>query len=224
MKKTKLPVAWIIFLAAVCALAATVLQSARKAEQEFPMAGKNVSQLDTEQILTHIRKAQRCGKNTAFYVNGDNFELQLTADFELTDGGTVRFFYPEGNTTYSAQLRIHPDSGKFFVTERGEWAEQQSVYQLTDYLDALKFLPQAEIGARYPDAQGYLVMLTEGGTPEDFEDVLTYGKDGAGEIDGWQIHLLLIPRYEKAETDAEDTEDAAAGTQWLHLFYENAAA
>ncbi|MEI3078901.1 MAG: hypothetical protein V8T00_06280 [Oscillospiraceae bacterium] len=36
MKKTKLPVAWIIFLAAVCALAATVLQSARKAEQEFP--------------------------------------------------------------------------------------------------------------------------------------------------------------------------------------------
>ena len=49
-------------------------------------------------------------------------------------------------------------------------------------------------------------------------------KDGAGEIDGWQIHLLLIPRYEKAETDAEGTEDAAAGTQRLHLFYENAAA
>ena len=121
MKKTKLPVAWIIFLAAVCALAATVLQSVRKAEQEFPMAGKNVSQLDTEQILTHIRKAQRCGKNTAFYVNGDNFELQLTADFELTDGGTVRFFYPEGNTTYSAQLRIFSDSGKFFVTQRSEW-------------------------------------------------------------------------------------------------------
>ena len=62
MKKTKLPVAWIIFLAAVCALAATVLQSARKAEQEFLMAGKNVSQLDTEQILTHIRNflGKRC--------------------------------------------------------------------------------------------------------------------------------------------------------------------
>ena len=106
MKKIKLPVAWIIFLAAVCALAATVLQSARKAEQKFPMTGKNISQLDTEQILTHIRKAQRCGKNTAFYVNGDNFDLQLTTDFDLTDGGAVRFFYPEGNITYSAQLRI----------------------------------------------------------------------------------------------------------------------
>ena len=128
MKKIKLPVAWIIFLATVCALAATVLQSARKAEQKFPMAGKNASQLDTEQILTHIRKAQRCGKNTAFYVNGDNFELQLTADFDLTDGGAVRFFYPDGKTTYSAQLRIFSDAGKFFVTQSGEWTQWQTIW------------------------------------------------------------------------------------------------
>ena len=38
------------------------------------------------------------------------------------------------------------------------------------------------------------------------------------------FELLLIPRDEKAETDAEGTEDAVAGTQRLHLFYENAAA
>ena len=35
---------------------------------------------------------------------------------------------------------------------------------------------------------------------------------------------VLPAFYEKAETDAEGTEDAAAGTQRLHLFYENAAA
>ena len=58
MKKTKLPVAWLIFLAAVCALAATVLQSAGRRSRDFSMAGKNVSRLDTEQILTHIRKAR----------------------------------------------------------------------------------------------------------------------------------------------------------------------
>ena len=67
------------------------------------------------------------------------------------------------------------------------------------------------------------MVLTEGGTPEDFADVLTYGKDGAEEIGGWQIHLLLIPRYEKAQTDAQGAEDASTGTQRLHLFYENAA-
>lgn len=219
MKKTKLPVAWIIFLAAVCALAATVLQSARKTEQEFPMAGKNVSQLDTEQILTHIRKAQRCGKNTAFYVNGDNFELQLTADFELTDGGTVRFFYPDGKTTYSAQLRIFSDSGKFFVTQRSEWTQQQTQYQLADYLDALKYLPQAEIRARFPDAEGFYVSLTEEGTPEDYEDTLTYRANGTGEISGWQIHLALTPRQEHLQMGEEAASAQEAKT--LHLFYEN---
>ena len=219
MKKIKLPVAWIIFLAAVCALAATVLQSARKVEQKFPMTGKNISQLDTEQILTHIRKAQRCGKNTAFYVNGDNFDLQLTTDFDLTDGGAVRFFYPEGNITYSAQLRIFSDTGKFFVTQRSEWVRQQTQYQLADYLDALKYLPQAEIRARFPDAEGFYVSLTEEGAPEEYEDTLPYRASGAGEISGWQIHLALTPRQEHLQMGEEAASVQEAKT--LHLFYEN---
>ena len=219
MKKIKLPVAWIIFLAAVCALAATVLQSARKAEQEFPMAGKNVSQLDTEQIISHVKKTQKCRKNMDLYVNGDNFDLQLTADFDLTDGGAVRFFYPDGKTTYSAQLRIFSDSGKFFVTQRSEWAQQQTQYQLADYLDALKYLPQAEIRARFPDAEGFYVSLTEEGAPEDYEDTLTYRANGAGEISGWQIHLALTPRQEHLQMGEEAASAQEAKT--LHLFYEN---
>ena len=219
MKKIKLPVAWIIFLAAVCALAATVLQSARKAEQEFPMAGKNVSQLDTEQIISHVKKTQKCRKNMDLYVNGDNFDLQLTADFDLTDGGAVRFFYPDGKTTYSAQLRIFSDSGKFFVTQRSEWTQQQTQYQLADYLDALKYLPQAEIRAHFPDAEGFYVSLTEEGTPEDYEDTLTYRANGAGEISGWQIHLALTPRQEHLQMGEEAASAQEAKT--LHLFYEN---
>ena len=219
MKKTKLPVAWIIFLAAVCALAATVLQSARKAEQEFPMAGKNVSQLDTEQIISHVQKTQKCRKNTDLYVNGDNFDLQLTADFDLTDGGAVRFFYPDGKTTYSAQLRIFSDSGKFFVTQRSEWTQQQTQYQLADYVDALKYLPQAEIRARFPDAEGFYVSLTEEGAPEDYEDTLTYRASGAGEISAWQIHLALTPRQEHLQMGEEAASAQEAKT--LHLFYEN---
>ena len=219
MKKIKLPLAWIIFLAAVCALAATVLQSARKAEQEFPMAGKNVSQLDTEQIISHVKKTQKCRKNMDLYVNGDNFDLQLTADFDLTDGGAVRFFYPDGKTTYSAQLRIFSDSGKFFVTQRSEWAQQQTQYQLADYLDALKYLPQAEIRAHFPDAEGFYISLTEEGTPENYEDALTYRASGAGEISGWQIHLALTPRQEHLQMGEEAASAQEAKT--LHLFYEN---
>ena len=219
MKKIKLPVAWIIFLAAVCALAATVLQSARKAEQEFSMTGKNISQLDTEQIISHVKKTQKCRKNTDLYVNGDNFDLQLTADFDLTDGGAVRFFYPDGKTTYSAQLRIFSDSGKFFVTQRSEWTQQQTQYQLADYLDALKYLPQAENRARFPDAEGFYVSLTEEGAPEDYEDTLTYRANGTGEISGWQIHLALTPRQEHLQMGEEAASAQEAKT--LHLFYEN---
>ena len=219
MKKIKLPVAWIIFLAAVCALAATVLQSARKAEQEFSMTGKNISQLDTEQIISHVKKTQKCRKNTDLYVNGDNFDLQLTTDFDLTDGGAVRFFYPDGKTTYSAQLRIFSDSGKFFVTQRSEWTQQQTQYQLADYLDALKYLPQAEIRARFPDAEGFYVSLTEEGAPEDYEDTLTYRANGTGEISGWQIHLALTPRQEHLQMGEKAASAQEAKT--LHLFYEN---
>ena len=222
MKKIRFPIVWILLLAAVCALAAALAKNIKWVRQEFPMDGSNVSQLDTAQIAEKIAKTQKLKNSEALYVNWDNFELRLTKDFDFEDSGTIRFFYYDKWDVYSAQLRIHSDSGKFFVTERGEWTDHNSVYQLTDYLDALKYLPQAQIQARYPDAQGYLVMLTEEGTPEDFEDVLTYRAGGAGEIDGWQIHLLLIPRYENAETDAESAADASTGTQRLHLFYENA--
>ena len=224
MKKIKFPIVWILLLAAICALTAALAKNIKWVRQEFPMDGNNVSQLDSAQIAGKIAKTQKLKNSEALYANADNFELRLTKDFDFENGGTIRFFYYDKWDVYSAQLRIFSDSGKFFVTERGKWAEQQSIYQLTDYLDALKYLPQAQIQTLYPDAQGYLVMLTEEGTPEDFEDVLTYRAGGAGEIDGWQIHLLLIPRYEKAETDAESTEDAAAGARRLHLFYENAAA
>lgn len=185
----------------------------------IPDGRENVSQLDTEQIISHVKKTQKCRKNMDLYVNGDNFDLQLTADFDLTDGGAVRFFYPDGKTTYSAQLRIFSDSGKFFVTQRSEWTQQQTQYQLADYLDALKYLPQAEIRAHFPDAEGFYISLTEEGTPENYEDALTYRASGAGEISGWQIHLALTPRQEHLQMGEEAASAQEAKT--LHLFYEN---
>ena len=105
------------------------------------------------------------------------------------------------------------------MTQRSEWARQQTQYQLADYLDALKYLPQAEIRARFPDAEGFYVSLTEEGAPEDYEDTLTYRASGAGEISGWQIHLALTPRQEHLQMGEEAASVQEAKT--LHLFYEN---
>lgn len=219
MKKIKFPIVWILLLAAICALTAALAKNIKWVRQEFPMDGSNVSQLDSAQIAGKIAKTQKLKNREALYVNADNFELRLTKNFDFENRGTIRFFYYDKWDVYSAQLRIHPDSGKFFVTERGEWAEQQSVYQLTDYLDALKYLPQAEIRARFPDAEGFYVSLTEEGAPEDYEDTLTYRASGAGEISGWQIHLALTPRQEHLQMGEEAASAQEAKT--LHLFYEN---
>ena len=219
MKKIKFPIVWILLLAAICALTAALAKNIKWVRQEFPMDGSNVSQLDSAQIAGKIAKTQKLKNSEALYVNADNFELRLTKNFDFENRGTIRFFYYDKWDVYSAQLRIHPDSGKFFVTERGEWAEQQSVYQLTDYLDALKYLPQAEIRAHFPDAEGFYVSLTEEGAPEDYEDTLTYHANGAGEISGWQIHLALTPRQEHLQMGEEAASAQEAKT--LHLFYEN---
>ena len=219
MKKIKFPIVWILLLAAICALTAALAKNMKWVRQEVPMDGSNVSQLDSAQIAGKIAKTQKLKNSEALYVNADNFELRLTKEFDFENSGTIRFFYYNKWEVYSAQLRIHPDSGKFFMTERGEWAEQQSVYQLTDYLDALKYLPQAEIRARFPDAEGFYVSLTEEGTPEDYEDTLTYRANGAGEISGWQIHLALTPRQEHLQMGEEAASAQEAKT--LHLFYEN---
>ena len=90
-------------------------------------------------------------------------------------------------------------------------------YGVSDKVE--KYLPQAEIRARFPDAEGFYVSLTEEGAPEDYEDTLTYRASGAGEISGWQIHLALTPRQEHLQMGEEAASAQEAKT--LHLFYEN---
>ena len=219
MKKIKFPIVWILLLAAICALTAALAKNMKWVRQEFPMDGSNVSQLDSAQIAGKIAKTQKLKNSEALYVNADNFKLRLTKNFDFENRGTIRFFYYDKWDVYSAQLRIFSDTGKFFVTQRSEWVRQQTQYQLADYLDALKYLPQAEIRARFPDAEGFYVSLTEEGAPEDYEDTLTYRASGAGEISGWQIHLALTPRQEHLQMGEEAASVQEAKT--LHLFYEN---
>ena len=120
MKKVRFPIVWILLLAAICALTAALAKNIKWVRQEFPMDGSNVSQLDSAQIAGKIVKTQKLKNSEALYVNADNFELRLTKDFDFENGGTIRFFYYDKWDVYSAQLRIFSDSGKFFVTKRGE--------------------------------------------------------------------------------------------------------
>ena len=197
----------------ICVIAAVCFLTSPPAPREFALKGSNVSSLNTKLILEKIAEAENLEDSSQLNVNADNFDLMLTADFDWANDGTIRFFYTEKDKTYSAQLRMFHDDGKYFITDRSEWIGQNRIFKLKHYLEALKYMPQEEIRKLSPEADGYDVMQVDYGTPADFTRVLTYSKDGVMELDGWYLHLTVQPLYEV------DGAYHGVGNELIHLFY-----
>ena len=212
----KRPAFWLVAAAlAACAAAAVCFLTNPPTDRELPMNGTNIADLNPREIVEQITKLEKLEDASHLYVNEDNFELNLTRDFQWEDSGTVRFFYLRDQQTYSAQLRIFPNEGKYFVTEPTQWPEQDSYYMLQTYLEALKYLPQEVIRERTPDAEGYCVYQVEDGSPSSEVPAWTYTADGLGTIDGWYIHLAVVPNYGGSE--------ATPAKEALHFFYGGAS-
>lgn len=206
------PAFWIAAAAlAVCAAAAVCFLTDPLPSREFPMEGNNIADLDPQEVVEQIAKMEQLEDGSNLYVNGDNFEIVLTSDFQWADSGTVRFFYLRNQETYSAQLRIFPDEGKYFVTEATLWEEQDSHFMLQTYLEALKYLPQEVIRDCAPEAEEYCVYQVKDGTPASRKPAWTYTADGLGAIDSWNIHLAVAPSYGGSE--------ATPAKEVLHFFY-----
>ena len=208
----KKPAFWII----VAAVAASVVLAVcfltnPKGSREIPMTGRNLSELDTEQILSGIREAEGLDDSSLLNCNADNFDLMVTSAFDLDNAGAISFSYVEHQKTYSSQLRLFYEENKYFVTDRSEWPEQTQIYKLRDYLNALRYLPQEEIRKLSPNADHYSIYMRTEGTPEDYNRAVTYGKEGAGEVDGWQIHLEIQPLQ----------NGHGIGGDVIHAFYVN---
>ena len=197
----------------VCVIAAVCFLTSPPAPREFALNGSNVSSLNTKLILEKIAEAENLEDSSQLNVNADNFDLMLTADFDWANDGAIRFFYTERDKTYSAQLRMFHDDGKYFITDRSEWIEQNRIFKLKHYLEALKYMPQEEIRKLSPEADGYDVMQVDYGTPADFTRVLTYSEGGVMDLDGWYIHLTVQPLYEV------DEAYNGVGSELIHLFY-----
>lgn len=85
------------------------------------------------------------------------------------------------------------------------------MYLLDHYLMALKYLPKAEIRSM-SDADHYTIDLIHGGVPDNYSNSITYSQNGAGEIDGWYIHLQLSPMYGWVTFGSN-------GEEPIHLFF-----
>lgn len=95
------------------------------------------------------------------------------------------------------------------MTEAQEWPEQSRIFRLQDYLAALKYMPQTEIRQLSPDADGYSVVMMENGTPGDSARSITYDAGGVRTLDGWYIHLAVMPLHQDRSSSGDET---------IHLF------
>ena len=210
----KKPAFWIIVTATLaCVVIAVCFLTNPTASPEFAMNGNNVHDLDVDTIIGRIQKIERLGDGNA-YINSNNFHLIIDSDFNWVDSQTVRFFFYEGKETHSAQLRIFPGENKYFITESSEWGEQDHIFLLRHYLDAIKYLPQEAIRQMAP-ADRYIVRQIEDGTPNNYSRVITYTPTGLEETEDWLIHLQLEPLH------AAEEGYVGTGDEAIQLFYAN---
>lgn len=150
------------------------------------------------------------------YVNGNNFELTLTPDFDWAHDEAIKFFYMKKEDTYGAQLRLFNEENKYFITETTKLPKQEKVYKIEFYLDELKYIPQEKIRELFPNADKYLLFQMENGTPNGYEHSIMYDSSGIRDSDGWLIHLCIQPLYKKDGAYTSSVKDGA-----MHLFYSN---
>ena len=206
------PAFWIIVTALVaCGVVAVCFLTDPNPSREFSMSGENVSNLNPEAIVERIMDIDNID-NSGVYMNSMNFSLQVDSDFNWADSQAVRYFYTKSKTTYMGQLRIFPNEDKYFLTEPSAWQEQQSIFLLQHYLEAIKYLPQEAIRQMAP-ADRYIIQQREEGRPSDYERVITYSSDAVQPIDGWYIHLQIQPLYE------DGGQFHGTGEEVIELFY-----
>ena len=198
------PAFWAVAAAAAACVFLGICFLTNPLSREFEMEGDNVSDLDPGMIVDRILDAEDCGSSGSVYMNSVNFQLHLDGDFNWHMDQTVQYFFYRDGEIRSAQLRIFPEEQEYFLTRSRPWTDQSRVYLLRNYLDAVKYLPQAQIAALCPGADGYILHHMEEGTPGDYDRVITYGPGGVGEIDGWYIHLQVQP----------SGTEPAPGTRW----------
>jgi len=206
------PTFWIIVTAVVvCVVVAVCFLTDPNPSREFSMNGNSVSGLDPEAIVARIMDIEDIN-NRNVYMNSMNFSLQVDSNFNWTDSQTVRYFYWKDHKTQSGQLRIFPDEDKYFLTEPSEWHEQEEIFLLHHYLEAVKYLPQYEIQQMAP-ADQYIIQHVAEGRPSDYERVITYSSDGVQETTGWFIHLQIQPLH------ADGEAYSGTGDEVIELFY-----
>ena len=179
----------------VCTVVAFCFLTNPLPDRAFPMTGDAVTDLAPEYIAAQIARIEKLEDDTVLYITDDQFEVDLTPDFRWVDDPALRFFYNRGEKTRGAQLRMFCGEQEYFVTKSSTWQLEGQHFPLEQYLEALRYLPQAELRQLSPEADQYIVLVAAGDVPEETARTITYTARGVGAVQGPYIHLAVFPMH-----------------------------
>ena len=189
-------------------------------DKNLSMQGINLSDLQTDAIIRHVVQVTGA-KDDNVIVPGDNFQLDVSADFNWLDSPAVSMLVSKSSTGgepyYACQLRIFTDEGNYWVTKPQRQEAPQRQYLLKHYLDALKYLPQTYIKSLARDnPDGYIILFRQGGVPDDDQSCVFYNMNGITDNDGWYIRFDIQPLYQ----DEAGSGSHGLGSDVIHVFYD----
>ena len=192
--------------------------------RSFPMQGTNLSDLQPEEIIRNIvRITGATDDNIAVPVWNFISGLHVTGDFDwYMDGAISLVAFSKkrlvGTRDCSCQLHINLEDSQFYVTEPSKLTSYFTRrFDLKDYLEALKYLPQEQIRRLMgwqPDMYSINIVLMDS-MPDDDKPCIFYDMNGLVEERNWQIRLDILPMKRSESDDGY----AGVGEDFIHLFY-----
>ncbi|MCL2300197.1 MAG: M56 family metallopeptidase, partial [Firmicutes bacterium] len=205
---------WVIAVVAVLVIAGIAVlfltQGINKKDRYFPMQSTNLSDLQSDEIVRRVAEITGAAEDDIL-VPFDNFGARATGDFDWYGDGTVSLVFQKNKRYYGCQLRIMPSEFQYFVTDTYKIESSAAQHTLREYLDALKYLPQAVQG----QWDLFDINMSDGGIPNDDQPCILYDRYGLAEEGAWQIRLDVQPMVRNEQNDSHE----GIGTDLLHLFY-----
>jgi len=188
-------------------------------DKNLSMQGINLSDLQTDDIIRHVVQVTGA-KDDSVIVPGDNFQLNVSADFDWKESATISMLVSKSSTGgepyYACQLRIFADEGNYWIAEPQRQEAPRIQYLLKHYLDALKYFPQEYIRSLARDnPDGYIILFSEGGVPNDDQPCVFYNMKGMTDNNGWFIRLDIQPLHQ----DEDGSGYHGLGSNVIHVFY-----
>lgn len=211
----KLTIACIV-IASVCIAVANLLFPDSVKSLNLQMSGRNISDLNPQQIVEEISRVKKLDDNSMLWVSVNN-DLILSGNFDWLNSGGTDFFFRKGQKNFLTQMTLFTEDNRYYVVDyQAEVTGKIQRFKLQHYLEALQSMPQEAVRQLSPEADRYHVYIVDSGSPTDYERVITYASSGVGATDEWYIHLTVQPLYEETGGGYHGT-----GDELIHLFYGN---